>query len=634
MHAPAIIPAAAWVPLEDAWRATWGGDPKFYGLAVAALFRLGVPAGALVLGAPGWDADTAERAAAEAIAWIESAEGRPVGAAGPDGIPLLLTVRFGDKYSDPRKPPSVSLIGAAAPRTSAEAEAHLRAFLGRIDAAGQYDALAALPPAARAARIAALGFARLVELGVERPQVLLQRAAVTVDAPDSGHGTAYTRHPQTAAEMDYGRYMWDATGHEFDARSGDPRKRDLSVLADEHPASYARLRSVLAFVEAYFQEIRFVEFGLERGRLYIFQVTPRKRAEGTMPSMRRLPPVSGEVSDPPPAPLPGEWRELRMEGLAVRVGAGAAAEAIREVSVAADPPGADTAESWLLTLEEGTWPADPPPGGVPRVMERSVHGVHRIAWSVARAHTEWIVESRWGSALRIEPGTRTLRVHGPARAAADLAAHTVEALRREYLEAHGWACLHAASVEIAGRAWLLVGDKGAGKTTLQLALLDAGARLLSADRTWVAAGAAGPAARRGPGALRVTGHTLALVPGVVETGGGKPSVGSGKYTLPLARFAAAGMLSGSARLPLGGYVFVRRGEGAAGWRVRPAAADSAAAHLMAGPADHQQRWLHAWRWWGAGSPPAIPAAPAWSLEGSGSAAEAARRVMDVLAGEG
>lgn len=634
MHAPAIIPVPTWVPLEDAWRETSGGDPKFYGLAVAALFRLGVPAGALVLGEPGWDADTAERVAAEAIAWIESAEGRPVGVAGSDGIPLLITVRFGDKHVDPRKPPSVPLIGAVTPRTSAEAEVHLRTFLERIDASNQYDTLAALPPAARAARVAALGFARLVELGGERPQVLLQRAVVTVDAPESGHGTAYTRHPQTAEEIDYGRYMWDATGHDFDARAGDPRKRDLSVLAEEHPESYARLRSVLAFVEAYFQEVRFVEFGLERGRLYIFQVTPRKRAEGTVPSMLRLPPAHGNVSDPPPAPLPQAWEELSMEGLTVRVGAGAAAEAIREVSVAADLPGAPTVETWLLTLEEGAWPAGPPPGGIPRVMERSLHGVHRIGWTVARADTEWIVEPRWGSVLRVEPGARTLRVHGPARAASDLAARTIEALWREYLEAHGWACLHAASVEMAGRAWLLVGEKGAGKTTLQLALLSEGARLLSADRTWVAAGPAGPAARRGPGALRLTGHTLVLVPGVIETGGGTPSAGSRKHTLPLARFADAGLLSGSARLPLGGYILVRRGEGGTGWRVRPAAAAAAAAHLLAGPADQQQRWLHAWRWWGTGSPPEIPAAPAWNLEGSDSPVDAARLLMDVLAGEG
>jgi hypothetical protein len=45
----------------------------------------------------------------------------------------------------------------------------------------------------------------------------------------------------------------------------------------------------------------------------------------------------------------------------------------------------------------------------------------------------------------------------------------------------GFAVLHAGGVAHAGRAWLLAGPSGAGKTTLTLALLERGFRLLSDD---------------------------------------------------------------------------------------------------------------------------------------------------------
>jgi hypothetical protein len=61
---------------------------------------------------------------------------------------------------------------------------------------------------------------------------------------------------------------------------------------------------------------------------------------------------------------------------------------------------------------------------------------------------------------------------------ADVAARIFEALLDRV---SGFAVLHAGAVAHAGRAWLLAGPSGAGKTTLALALLERGFPLLSDD---------------------------------------------------------------------------------------------------------------------------------------------------------
>ena len=82
--------------------------------------------------------------------------------------------------------------------------------------------------------------------------------------------------------------------------------------------------------------------------------------------------------------------------------------------------------------------------------------------------------------------------------------------------------LHAASVETAGRAVLIVGPKGAGKTTLSLHLLRSGQwRMMANDRTFAGPVAAAIMARGLPTAVKVRPSTLAEFP---ELRRGLPSV--------------------------------------------------------------------------------------------------------------
>ncbi|MBD0688410.1 hypothetical protein [Streptomyces sp. CBMA123] len=77
-------------------------------------------------------------------------------------------------------------------------------------------------------------------------------------------------------------------------------------------------------------------------------------------------------------------------------------------------------------------------------------------------------------------------------------------------EDDGWVCLHASAATLDGRGILIVGDSGAGKSSLALALSAAqGGAFLSNDRTMVTTEAdAAPRAVAMPGPIRLNGGTL------------------------------------------------------------------------------------------------------------------------------
>ncbi|MEU9074370.1 hypothetical protein AB0D22_06780 [Kitasatospora sp. NPDC048538] len=77
-------------------------------------------------------------------------------------------------------------------------------------------------------------------------------------------------------------------------------------------------------------------------------------------------------------------------------------------------------------------------------------------------------------------------------------------------EDDGWVCLHASAATLDGRGILIVGDSGAGKSSLALALAAAqGGAFLSNDRTMITTESdANPRAVAMPGPIRLNGGTL------------------------------------------------------------------------------------------------------------------------------
>lgn len=149
-------------------------------------------------------------------------------------------------------------------------------------------------------------------------------------------------------------------------------------------------------------------------------------------------------------------------------------------------------------LVEAAEPPGPPPGELMREWHPPAYPVRVRLHADGRGYRLWIEEAGW---FGVEP--EVPRVTVPADG---------DPLRTEeriwglpivlcFLE-RGDVPLHAASVEIDGRALLLAGPRGFGKTTLAAALAESGHRVLAEDLTCVRPGAV-PVAIPGPAMLRV-----------------------------------------------------------------------------------------------------------------------------------
>ncbi|MGC4903965.1 pyruvate, phosphate dikinase [Micromonospora echinospora] len=93
--------------------------------------------------------------------------------------------------------------------------------------------------------------------------------------PDSGTGVAFTRDPATGAPGVYGDYLSDAQGE--DVVAGIRNTVPLTELARLDPASFDRLREIMATLERHYRDLCDVEFTIERGKLWMLQTRVGKR---------------------------------------------------------------------------------------------------------------------------------------------------------------------------------------------------------------------------------------------------------------------------------------------------------------------------------------------------------------------
>jgi hypothetical protein len=171
----------------------------------------------------------------------------------------------------------------------------------------------------------------------------------------------------------------------------------------------------------------------------------------------------------------------------------------RSVADAGELPGARSAAA-VLAFEQ------------PRV------GLDGSSWGYAvwRDRGRTIIEVSDRGLVVVEPerGCAEVWAVAPERWGAEEREGLVFLLASEVLRASGLYPLHAAAVEREGRAVLILGSSGAGKSTSLLSLMRAGWRCLSDDHPLICDTAEGPRVLPWPARLELTAETARLFGGL------------------------------------------------------------------------------------------------------------------------
>lgn len=103
----------------------------------------------------------------------------------------------------------------------------------------------------------------------------------------------------------------------------------------------------------------------------------------------------------------------------------------------------------------------------------------------------WLTDAEAGTQVRWNLKEKALEVfyQNAGHTVVEAIYTSVRTLVYSLLAKRGARLMHASAVSYRGKAVLLLGEKGAGKTTLASAMLEAGAQFLASDRCWIWRGA-------------------------------------------------------------------------------------------------------------------------------------------------
>ena len=92
---------------------------------------------------------------------------------------------------------------------------------------------------------------------------------------DSGTGVAFTRDPNTGADVLFGEYLTNAQGEDVVAGIRTPQK--ISKMERALPDAYAEFQRIGKQLERHYRDVQDLEFTIEKGRLYMLQTRSAKR---------------------------------------------------------------------------------------------------------------------------------------------------------------------------------------------------------------------------------------------------------------------------------------------------------------------------------------------------------------------
>ncbi len=220
---------------------------------------------------------------ATALNWLEGQIGAQLGERRTRHH--LLAVRCEDKSVHPELPASLINLGlvdrggAGDAQLRRERDDEFSRAVASIPAGTATD-LGKRTPREQVELAFAVLAGRLLRLGLEDTgYLILQEMRFASLTPRSAVGSAYTRHPYTGALTDYGKYVRSEPGPRA-ARRKLSEKRDLSELKNEIPEAYEELRAIFRTLELFYRDVRYVEYVVEEGSVWLMQNTIGNRTPG------------------------------------------------------------------------------------------------------------------------------------------------------------------------------------------------------------------------------------------------------------------------------------------------------------------------------------------------------------------
>jgi pyruvate,orthophosphate dikinase len=92
---------------------------------------------------------------------------------------------------------------------------------------------------------------------------------------DSGTGVAFTRDPNTGADVLFGEYLTNAQGEDVVAGIRTPQK--IAEMERALPEAFAEFQRIGKRLESHYRDVQDLEFTIEKGRLYMLQTRSAKR---------------------------------------------------------------------------------------------------------------------------------------------------------------------------------------------------------------------------------------------------------------------------------------------------------------------------------------------------------------------
>ncbi|MBS3054571.1 MAG: pyruvate, phosphate dikinase [Candidatus Aenigmarchaeota archaeon] len=121
----------------------------------------------------------------------------------------------------------------------------------------------------------AADYRRKSGIGDSAGTACIVQSMVYGNLPGSGTGVCFSRDPSTGKKKIYGEFISGRQGE--DLVSGLVTPAPIERMKESFPSAYAEMATIASLLESHYRDLQYMEFTVEKGRLYVLEVAAAKR---------------------------------------------------------------------------------------------------------------------------------------------------------------------------------------------------------------------------------------------------------------------------------------------------------------------------------------------------------------------